>query len=136
MDIKVRVIVFLVSLAWLCFVLRMVKRRRIWERYAIFWVYCGFAVLCMPIFVDIFDALLNRIGVEHPPSFFFLIAIFGILVILLQCTVEITTLVRRSRDTVQELAILEERVRRLEKETGKSPDEESVAAETTPREKR
>ena len=44
MDIKVRIIVLVLSLLWLCFILRMVKRRKIWERYAIFWVYIGFAV--------------------------------------------------------------------------------------------
>jgi len=114
MDIKVRILLFVMSLAWLLLILRMVKRRRIWERYAIFWVYIGFAVLLVPLCVDFFDAALGWIGVEHPPSFILLTAILGILLILLQCTVEITTLVRRGRDAVQSLAILEERVRRLE----------------------
>lgn len=127
MDLKVRVVVFLLSLAWLLFILRMVKRRKIWERYAIFWVYIGFAVLLVPLFVDVFDAILGKLGVVHPPSFFFLVAILGILLLLLQVTIEITTLVRRSRDTVQELAILEERVKRLEHELGKSPGEEAVS---------
>lgn len=131
-DIKVRILVFVVSLLWLLFVLRMVKRRKIWERYAIFWVYLGFGVLFVPLLVDVFDAVLYKVGVEQPPNFFFLTAILGILLILLQLTVEITTLVRRSRDTVQELAILEERVRRLEKVTGTAEpgarDKETVAA--------
>jgi putative effector of murein hydrolase LrgA (UPF0299 family) len=131
-DIKVRILVFAMSLLWLLFVLRMVKRRKIWERYAIFWVYMGFGVLFLPLLVDVFDALLYKVGVSQPPNFFFLVAILGILLILLQLTVEITTLVRRSRDTVQELAILEERVRRLERgalraET-KDGVEEGVAA--------
>ena len=115
MDIKVRILVFCLSLLWLLFILRMVKRRKIWERYAIIWVYIGFGVLAVPLLVDVFDNLLYRVGVEHPPSFFFLVAILGILLILLQVSVEITTLVRRSRDLVQEVAILDERVKRLEK---------------------
>ena len=135
MDIKVRIIVILLSLLWLCFILRMVKRRKIWERYAIFWVYIGVAVPLVPLFVDVLDVALNKIGVTHPPSFFFLIAILGILLILLQLTVEITTLVRRSRDTVQELAILEERVRRLEQEAAKSSEEDAVSLASAPREK-
>ena len=39
------------------------------------------------------------------------LAVFSI---LLQCTVEITRLVRQNRDAIQNLAILEERVRELE----------------------
>lgn len=128
MDIKVRIVVFALSLAWLLFILRMVKRRKIWERYAILWVYIGFGVLLVPLFVDVFDAVLGKLGVAHPPSFFFLVAILGILLLLLQLSVEITTLVRRSRDTVQELAILEERVKRLERELGHVPAEERAGA--------
>lgn len=136
MDIKVRVLVFTLSLLWLLFILRMVKRRKIWERYAIFWVYIGFAVLFVPLLVDVFDYLLTQVGVTHPPSFFFLVAILGILLLLLQLTVEITTLVRRSRDTVQELAILEERVKRLEKLSARSNEEEAVTATASREEKR
>ena len=114
----------------------MVKRRKIWERYAIFWVYIGFGVLFVPLLVDVFDYTLTQIGVSHPPSFFFLVAILGILLLLLQLTVEITTLVRRSRDTVQGLAILEDRVKSLEKLAGKTADDETVMAAANPGEKR
>ena len=114
MDWKVRFVILLLSLAWLIFVLRLVKRRKIWERYAIFWVYTGLALLCGPFLVDAFDWTADKLGVDHPPSFFFLVAILGILLLLLQFTVEITSLVRGSRDVIQALAILEDRVRRLE----------------------
>ena len=116
MDLSVRIAIFVVSFIWLLLVLRMVRTRRLWERYAIFWVYLGFGVVIFPLFVDVFDSVLYSLGVDQPPNFYFLIGILGVLLILLQSTVEITTLVRRSRDTVQDLAILEERVRRLEAE--------------------
>lgn len=135
MDIKVRVVVFVLSLAWLLFVLKMVKSRKIWERYAIFWVYIGFGVLLVPLLVDVIDWALYKVGVDHPPSFLLLVAILGILLILLQLTVEITTLVRRSRDSVQGLAILEERVRQLERELGKHRSEANLEASTGGRER-
>lgn len=116
MGLSVRIAIFIISFIWLLFVLKMVKARRLWERYAIFWVYIGFGVVIFPLFVDVFDSVLYKLGVDQPPNFYFLIGILGVLLILLQSTVEITTLVRRSRDTVQDLAILEERVRRLEAE--------------------
>ncbi|HVR75213.1 MAG TPA: DUF2304 domain-containing protein [Planctomycetota bacterium] len=114
MDFRVRIVIFLLSLAWLIFVLRLVKRRKIWERYAIFWVYTGLAILSGPLLIDAFDWIALKLGVDHPPSFFFLVAILGILLLLLQFTVEITSLMRGSRDVTQALAILEDRVRRLE----------------------
>ena len=116
MTPQVRLIVFLISVVWLLFVLRMVKNRKIWERYAILWIALGFAVCLMPIIVGRTDEILTALGVAHPPSFYFLIGLLGVLLIILQCTVEITTLVRQSRDAVQDLAILRERVRHLEAE--------------------
>ena len=116
MTLQVRLIVFFISIIWLLLVLRMVKNRKIWERYAILWVGLGFTVCLMPIIVGETDRILTAIGVTHPPSFYFLIGLLGVLLIILQCTVEITTLVRQSRDAVQDLAILRERVRQLEAE--------------------
>jgi len=116
MTLQVRLIVLLISVVWLLFVLRMVKNRKIWERYAILWIGLGFAVCLMPIIVGRTDEILTALGVVHPPSFYFLIGLLGVLLIILQCTVEITTLVRQSRDAVQDLAILRERVRHLEAE--------------------
>jgi len=127
MDMKVRIVVVLISLAWLICILRLVKNRRIWERYALFWVYIGFGVFLFPIVADLVDPITYALGVDEPQNFYFLVGILGILGILLQYTVEITTLVRRSRDTVQDMAILEERVRHLESELEKARGERTAA---------
>lgn len=121
MEMKVRIALFLISLSWLIVVFRMVRSRKIWERYAILWIYLGLAVLFAPFLVDVFDWAAGKIGVEHPPSLFFLLALLGTLLLLLQFSVEVTSLVRSSRDVVQSLAILEERVRRLESGESREP---------------
>jgi hypothetical protein len=130
MGIEVRIILFLLGLLWLLMVLRLVKHRRIWERYAILWVALGFAVLATPLLVDVFDNLLGGLGIKHPPSFYFLVGFIIVLAIILQCTVEITALVRKSRDAVQELAILEERIERLEKAAAAREEERTLVEGT------
>lgn len=116
MDTKVRIAVFVTSLVWMYIILRLVKNRKIWEKYAIFWVYMGFLVLVAPLFVDFLDRVLYALGVDQPPNFYLFVAILGTLLIMLQLSVELTTVVRQARDSIQSLAILEERVRRLEQE--------------------
>lgn len=124
MSLNVRIAVFLISFVLLVCILRMVKNRRIWERYAILWVALGFSVVAFSFLVDLFDKVLEKLGVEYQPTFYLLVTVVSILLIILQCTVEITTLVRQNRDAVQELAILKERVldmerRMLEERTGR-----------------
>jgi hypothetical protein len=115
MDVKTRIAIALVGLLWLYVVLKLVKRRRIWERHAILWVFLGVSVVFLPAVVNFFDRLLIDLRiVEDPPNFFFLLGFVGVLFILLQCTVEITTLMRQNREAIQDLAILDEKVRQLE----------------------
>lgn len=114
MDIKVKLVVFLISLAWLVLVVKMLKRRRIWERYAILWVYVGVIAATVPWIMDLLDPIIFAIGVDEPPNFMLLLGLFAVLLLLLQFTMEITTLVRRTRNIVQDMAIIEERVRHLE----------------------
>jgi hypothetical protein len=115
MDTNARIAVFIISFTLLLFILRLVKNRRIWERYAILWVALGFSVLAFAFLVDFVDRILLDLHIEHPPSFYLLVAIVCVLLIILQCTVEITTLVRQNRDAVQAIAILEERVHEMER---------------------
>lgn len=126
MDIKVKLVVFLISLAWLVLVLKMLKRRRIWERYAILWVYVGVIAATVPWIMDFLDPIIFAIGVDEPPNFMLLLGLFAVLLLLLQFTMEITTLVRRTRNIVQDMAILEERVRRIESEQAKLPRTQEV----------
>jgi hypothetical protein len=128
MDTKVRIAVFLTSLVWMYVILRLVKNRKIWEKYAIFWVYMGFLVLVAPLLVDLLDEALYALGVDQPPNFYLFVGILGVLMILLQLSVEITTVVRQARDSIQSLAILEERVRRLEGERAGAAEGEPSSA--------
>lgn len=115
MDVTTRIMIFFFSSVWLLLVLRLVKRRRIWERHAILWVFLGLALLLLPLVIDTLDNIIMATKiVEDPPNFFFLAGFVGVLFILLQCTVEITSLMRQNREAIQDLAILDEKVRRLE----------------------
>lgn len=114
MDVRIRILIFGISLVWLVVVVRLVQKRSIWERHALLWVYMGLLLLVLPVAITPLDLLLTTLGVAHPPSFLFFMGFVAVFSILLQCTVEITRLVRQNRDAIQNLAILEERVRELE----------------------
>ena len=115
MDPRIRILIFCVALVWLVVVVRLVQKRSIWESHALLWVYMGGLLLVLPVVITPIDRLVeNQLGVAHPPSFLFFVGFLAVLSILLQCTVEITRLVRQNRDAIQNLAILEERVRELE----------------------
>ena len=98
-------------------VLELVRRGHLKERYALLWLIAAGGGLLLGLFPRIIVAFSNWFGFQYLTtvyvvSFLFLIAI------VLAFSVAISKLSERSRTLAQELALVEERLRRLE---GKSP---------------
>ncbi|MBI1318171.1 MAG: DUF2304 family protein [Candidatus Hydrogenedens sp.] len=96
-------------------VLELVRRGYLKERYALLWLFASGACLLLGLFPQLIVYLSNTFGFQYLAtvyvfSFLFLIAI------VLAFSVVITQLSERSRTLAQELALLEQRLRLLEKE--------------------
>ena len=99
-------------------VLELVRRGYLKERYALLWLFASCACLVLGLFPQLIIRFSNWFGFQYLTtvyvfSFLFLIAI------VLAFSVAISKLSERSRTLAQELALLEERLRRLEKGTSK-----------------
>ena len=94
--------------------LELVRRRRLLERYALVWM----AVTGLLILLALWDGLLTSvaavIGISYPPSALFLIAFGFVILLLLHFSVAVSRLTDQSKVLAQQLALLDERVRRQE----------------------
>ena len=119
MDFSLHAILILGSVAFLLFILYLMKKGKLEVKYSIIWLafsLCMILFACFPYTV----LVLNDIaGVIDPVNFIFMIQIMFILLILLSVSAVISGFSRKIKQLAQANAILEKRVRELEEKADK-----------------
>ena len=119
MDISLHAIVILGSVAFLFFILYLMKKGKLEVKYSIIWLafsLCMIIFACFPYTV----LVLNDIaGVIDPVNFIFFTQIIFILLILLSVSAVISGFSKKIKQLAQANAILEKRVRELEEKLEK-----------------
>jgi len=104
MNIYVLSIVF--SLLFLGFVIEMIRRRQISERYSLLWLILGLIMLIISFFPKLLNSLASAMGIIYGTSLLFFISSLFSLVSILHLTTVITKLDRKTTRLTQELALL------------------------------
>jgi uncharacterized membrane protein YfcA len=104
----------LVSLLVLLTIVRLVRQKRLDEKYALVWLIAGAVMLIAPVGSNLVDWFSRKLGFAYPPSFVFLIAFLVLCLINLQYSVAISRLTQQNRVLSQKFAILERRLHESE----------------------
>ena len=119
MDLSLHAILIIGSVAFLLFILYLMKKGKLEVKYSIIWLafsLCMILFACFPYTV----LILNDIaGVIDPVNFIFMIQIMFILLILLSVSAVVSGFSRKIKQLAQANAILEKRVRELEEKLNK-----------------
>ena len=114
----IAVILFLGMLVWL------LRKNRMELRYALLWFICGVIMLILAVFPKLLDRFAKLVGIYSSVNALFAVALFFALMLILS----LTSIVSREKQEIvrliQELAVLENRVSKLEtgKKTNKSQE--------------
>ena len=107
---QAQVIAVVTTLAIFLFVLELVRRRRLVERYALLWMTAALALLVLAIWTDGLDVIKDLMGIEEPANAIFILA-FGVsFLLLLNFSVVSSRLSEETKILAQEVAGLEERL--------------------------
>lgn len=91
-------------------VIEMLRRRRLRERHAGWWLFAGaFAIICS-VFPVILERISSSLGFEIPVNLVFFVSLFILFLVALQHSSELTKLEAHNRSIVERLVILELRV--------------------------
>lgn len=105
-------------LIYFILVIYFLKRRLIDLKYSLVWLLAG---ICMALFViwpDALYMLMSGFGISVPVNGLFLVCIGFIIVILMSLTSIVSKQTDRIKQLVQHQALLEKRIRELEKKEG------------------
>ena len=123
METRVQIVSIVAALGLLVVVLEMVRRRRLLERYALLWLLCAIVILGLAVWRGALEQVARAVGIYSPPNALFFIALGFILILLLHFSAAVSRLADQSKVLAQRQAILEQRLRQLERggETGEQP---------------
>lgn len=97
---------FLLTIYW-------VRNRDLREKYAVVWVLVAFLLLLCGLFPGVVKALADESHLSYPSAVLF-VALAAIYCFAFSSSVSLTRQYRRNVRLIQELAMLEQRLRRLE----------------------
>ena len=100
----------------------LVRRGRLKERYSFLWFLTGIVLVVFVIRRDWLEDLSALVGIYYPPTALLIILVFFLLLILIHYSTVITRLMGDNQTLVQELGLLESRVRELERENEKAEE--------------
>lgn len=104
----------LAALLTLVVVIEMLRRRRLRERHAIWWVIAGLLALLIGIFPSILEWAAELVGVGVPTNLVFFVSIAVLFLVCIQHSAELTILESKTRTLVEMSALQDLRIRDLE----------------------
>ena len=101
------------SVATFAIVIEMLRRRRLRERHAGWWIVAGIFAIVISVFPDTLRFASEILGFEVPVNLVFFLSLFILFLVALQHSSELTQLESHNRSLVERLIVLELKVERI-----------------------
>jgi hypothetical protein len=111
---KIQLLSILISLLFLIVTFELVRKRKLKEEYSIIWFFAGCVILMFSCFNNLLELLAEFLGIFYAPAVLIPIAIFCGVLICWHFSIVISKLSKDNTTLVQEVALLKEKVDRLE----------------------
>ncbi len=102
------------SIGLLFVVLELVRRKHLREKYALVWIFVSVGLIGLSLVPGLLDIAAKNIGIIYGPSLLFMVGIFALLILTIMLSVIVSHQTSRIIGLVQQLGLLENRVRKLE----------------------
>lgn len=114
MNAELKFWLFLGLSCFLLMILQLLHRRSLHLRYALTWLFSSIVMLFAVLFPELPAFVARRIGIVEPVNAVFLLQGLFVMLILLSLTAIVSRLSERNKKLVQNMALLEHRLRELE----------------------
>ena len=109
------------ALITLTVVIEMLRRRRLRERHALWWVVAGTLALIIGVFPQTLVWASQVVGIQIPTNLVFFVSIFILFLVCIQHSAELTNLEDETRMLAEQAALQDLRIRELEAKLEQSP---------------
>lgn len=125
MSVKFQAFMILGALVLLVIIFVLLKHGKMTVKYSLLWMCLSLVLLVFAIFPYVVYVLRDLMGVEMPVNLVFMLMFCFVLLVLLSLSIAISQLAEKSKRLTQANAILEKRVRELEKALRQTEEEKN-----------
>ena len=115
MEIRLQIVAILCAIGLLLFVLELVRRRALMERYALLWLFSSVVTLILAVWDEALGVMARQLGIVSAPNALFFVALAFVLLLLLHFSAAMSRLTDQSKVLAQRQAILEQRLSEMER---------------------
>jgi len=114
LSTRAHILLAIITIGSIVFIISLVRRDRLRAKYSMLWVSIGLVLGVIAAVPGVLDRISAWAGVAYPPTMFFLLAIAFLFTVVLHFSWELSRLEGRDRVLAEEVALLRERLARLE----------------------
>ena len=103
---RLELVVVVLALATVGFILELVRRRQLREKYALLWLIVGGTSLMLGVFRPLLDALSRTLGIAYGPSTLFLFSTVFLMLVVAHLSWEVSRLEEKTRRLAEEIALM------------------------------
>ena len=133
MEVRIQILLIVVTVGLLVFIIELVRRRHLQERYALLWLLAAIVLVVLAIFRNLLEVIAHAIGIFYAPSALFVIAFGFILILLLHFSLTVSRLSDQNKVLAQYVGLLREHLKQqgidLPPEPGQVEQESEETAE-------
>lgn len=115
MGIELRIFLIVAIIVYLLIIFNLLRKKSLNLKYTLIWLVSAVVMLIVAIFPDLFLNLSSIVGIVDGTNFVFVVEAMFVLIILLSLTSIVSHLNDKNRKLIQSVALLEKRMRQLEK---------------------
>ncbi|MEK6443522.1 DUF2304 domain-containing protein [Pseudonocardia sp. T1-2H] len=127
-SIRLTIFSVVVAIAALVFVVEMLRRRRLREKYAVIWVIISIGTLVVAIFPGLLGGIAQLIGIQTPSNLLFFASLIVLFAVSLQLSREVGLLEEQSRRLAEEVGALRLRLGAVESTLASRAEAPATAA--------
>lgn len=113
---KMQFLAVIAVIIFFAVIIFLLKRNRVELRYTLLWFFSGFVMLILALFPKLLDWFANFVGIYSSVNALFAVALFFGLMLMMSLTSIISREKQEIVRLIQEMSIIENRVRKLERE--------------------
>lgn len=106
MNIRLQIIMVIASILFLCFVIIMVRNKKIELKYILTWLLAAVVFILLSVFPNLLVLISSLLNIKEPVNTLFLLIIFFMLLIIFTLTLALSRNANKVKTLAQEIGII------------------------------